>query len=149
MEIGQVHVYEKNFSRKIQFSLHTKKLQMSKIFRLTKTFDVNYNSLEVIELKYNCFQKRLIWICCLQIHFSVKSNISKRKKMQILMQVVIKILTVPFCSFQLMKNKVLEDLSLNLLNMNRSLMKYRNEIHFAFQRIQLVTYSHVNQVRIR
>lgn len=43
-----------------------------------------------------------------------------------------------------MKNKVLEDLNVNLLNMKRALMKYRSEICFAFQRIELTTYSHVN-----
>jgi len=47
-----------------------------------------------------------------------------------------------------MKNKVLEDLSCNLLNMKGSLMKYRNEIYFAFQRFKLTTYLHANKSKI-
>lgn len=76
----------------------------------------------------------------------VEPNLNKYAKITV--QVVIKILNVSFLGFQLMKNKVLEDLSVNLLNMKRALMKYRSEICFAFQRIQRTTYLHINQVKI-
>lgn len=70
----KVHVHEKNFYCKIRFSLHKNN------YRWVKSSDPPKPSMltgirKVIQLKYNCFHKRLIWICC-----PVKSNISKKKK---------------------------------------------------------------------